>query len=644
MYQVKIKPGSVWLDMELDEDTQIALTFQLANIGDANIYCNRTNNISFPKSDVNKLNIQNAQIPNSAGTVQYTKIQCQVLDDGLDMLQDSYMIINSIKDKIEATIYSGNFNLISTLGEKKLSDLDLSDYDLTYCTATFDNQKAVYAGVKYPLIDWFSDSPIEDEMSMVDRKVYMKFYRPVMFLHTIINSIITSNGFTYGSATSPVLLNDMFLKLLIPVIDQRSITLEDMGYATKATDTGWLVNGYYDLIFDNIFAGAVNLFQFFEIGGGVDPTIFNVTATGRYTMYYEHVATISFAGSNWENGFVIKNQSGTVLFEYHEVVPGGFLTAILQKDFEVELTKDDIIHIEVYAFNPNGYTIKFDDIDWEISKNADQPIGIGNIFTIANNLPDITQIELLKWFLQIFGCFVKQTRDYTIWFKTIDEMITDCDDPASVDDWSELFAPDEDSEIGFITDLAQKNNFKYSEDDPIVATRFDSFITIDDKTIQPEQDYIQSQFAATEKNIRMSGLSLPSIKAIKDFEWSEGYKPRILIDNVNTPEGAALTVDDGFSTQTVTTNFPMCYFVNPVSGDPDLTMQSIITENYIGFSSVYNHPKIIKQKFWLSRMTIYNFDHFRPKYIKQLGGYYIVMKINGWINNQPTECELLKIL
>lgn len=649
MIEIYIKPALTWLKMDLDEGTQFALTFQLANIGDASIYANRSNNISFPKTAQNLLHIQNAQIPNSIGVIQYAKTEAKYIQDGIDLLQDCYFIVNSIKATIEATLYSGNYDLISILAEKKLNvDADygtesLTGYEYPWTTTVVDAKRAETSGVKYPLIDWFSDSPWEDTeyyMSEKTRAMWVKYYQPAIFLKDLIDKIITGHGFTYGSSTSPVLLNDLYLKSLIPCTTHITIVDVTTGTADIINPQLAQVPGEYPIIFDALTG--------FFFSPAITGDIYSSTVDGQLHITIDsHVEVNNPAPTGATSvGFKIYNSLGEEMWYGSNIVfsGGGTITVNPKFDFLLDIGDLEIFYFKFVVvdvnFPGNG---KILDMSVITITPAGSRIGIGYDYPIANNLPEITQIDLIKWFMQMFGCFIKQTKDRTIWFKTLDEFITDCGSPNNALDWSDKFAPDEEPEINFVTELGQKNYFMYADDDPMSGTKYNSYIAIDDQTIQPENNYVQSPFAASEYNLRMKGLRFPSIKAITDFDWSGSTQPRILIDNTSTPSGATLTVNDGFSTTTIATNFPLCYFVNPTIGDPDLTMQSLIAENYVGFSSVFNHPKIIKQRFWLSIMDIYNLDQFIPIYCKQLGGYYIVMKVVNWVKDEPTECELLKI-
>jgi hypothetical protein len=42
-------------------------------------------------------------------------------------------------------------------------------------------------------------------------------------------------------------------------------------------------------------------------------------------------------------------------------------------------------------------------------------------------------------------------------------------------------------------------------------------------------------------------------------------------------------------------------------------------------------------------LDVKELDFFKLKYIKQLGGYYYLLKVNGFTNDETTKCELLKV-
>lgn len=75
----------------------------------------------------------------------------------------------------------------------------------------------------------------------------------------------------------------------------------------------------------------------------------------------------------------------------------------------------------------------------------------------------------------------------------------------------------------------------------------------------------------------------------------------------------------------------------------ETSFQNYIDEYYQEFIAMLNSFQEIDAYFLLSAMDIYKLDYFKKIYVKQLGGFFYLNKINNYKSGKLTEVELIKI-
>lgn len=154
------------------------------------------------------------------------KADVLVLQDGNEVFKgfaklDNIVNVNG-KVEYEMSFYGNLANIFTTLGESKLSELDLSEYDHTYnktnqvnswdtsiikngsTYVNFSGGNPTGEGYLYPLIDYgFTNGSTFD----------VKHFFPAVYVKTIIDKIFAQAGFQY---TSNFFNSTFFKKLVIP--------------------------------------------------------------------------------------------------------------------------------------------------------------------------------------------------------------------------------------------------------------------------------------------------------------------------------------------------------------------------------------------------------------------------------------------
>jgi hypothetical protein len=127
-------------------------------------------------------------------------------------------------------------------------------------------------------------------------------------------------------------------------------------------------------------------------------------------------------------------------------------------------------------------------------------------------------------------------------------------------------------------------------------------------------------------------------KAIKDDGTIE-YKPLnnrfYILDEIVKTFDTPITIGSELSETTIT-SAPCETFAN-------LEFRNLIRDNYKEISYILNNAILYDVSVFLRQIEVANINFSKPKFIKQLGGYFILNKINNFIKNKPTKVELIKI-
>lgn len=185
-------------------------------------------NISLPATKNNRESlgfIQDISVNTSINPNK--KIKCWILTDTIVTI-DGYLQIKKINYNdnqksysIDVIVFSDNFNFFKEMGEKYLTDIDISELNHKW-----NNSNIVYSwtqsytnGYYYPLIDYGSNWNLQ----ILNPQVYFGFSTlgglvtsdlyPSIYVKYLFDKMIYENGYTY---TSNFLNSDRFKNLLIP--------------------------------------------------------------------------------------------------------------------------------------------------------------------------------------------------------------------------------------------------------------------------------------------------------------------------------------------------------------------------------------------------------------------------------------------
>ena len=392
--------------VDLDSDVVIPLNYAIADIRNP-----EAKNSTFSKTISLPGTVNNNEIfsflfntsvtVNSSGTYQYDlgfdpnlKSECVILYEGAEIFR-GYLELNKIVKiddysvRYEVTCTGNLVNLFFSIGEKFLSDVNLSEYNHNY---TYDVQKAswnnyIYKngttqafsygdGYVYPYIDYAMNNDTDWKVT---------HFRPAVYVYTILKKIFNSEGFSW---TSTFLESSLFKKLIIPYTQGQSLlsNAQILSRTFRASSTS-------DLSINTSGSGVYSVIPFQDDTTNPNFDTGNVYNTSTYQFTAAKSGTYNIIGAfNFDVQF---NTSGTTTL----TGTTGFQVANVYTKRNGNIINTLPIYIcpsNATYFFPNAVNIDSGyNSGVAIASGTWSQIGGGQIITqIALNQNDVIKLEL----------------------------------------------------------------------------------------------------------------------------------------------------------------------------------------------------------------------------------------------------------
>lgn len=290
---------------------------------------------------------------------------------------------------------------------------------------------------------------------------------------------------------------------------------------------------------------------------------------------------------------------------------GGYLLdAVVDLESELDLDETDYFSIGIRGLEPNGY-YSYRRYDTALPLFAIMrpheaiPADHQNLFPVAENLPDIGQMDFIKGVLGLFGGVIIPSSDKLI-LEHYDDILTRRD----AVDWTakmEMSAGIT-KYTGQLQGFAQNNIIKY-EDDVTLPVPPDITLVMQDETASLSRDMLKLPFAASRGSEALHYKYDREKGEIDDID----IKPRVFGFEYDA-EGTRKLV-----------------FLEDMAGD------RARMKYHEAFQSVIRKPVQISVNVRLHELDLAQLDLTRPVYLGQYGRYYAILKI------QTSETDLCKV-
>lgn len=258
---------------------------------------------------------------------------------------------------------------------------------------------------------------------------------------------------------------------------------------------------------------------------------------------------------------------------------------------------------------------------------------------IPRNLGFDTQADYVKAFVQRYGLtVVVDEPSKTVYMHTMRKIY---ENKALARDWSDKYVS-KSREIEFRQDGYARSNRLTMQDNEDDNVKDEGSFTIDDTTLEKDKELFSLPFEA--------GLDWHSANVTETTAYAS--VPVFEIDSEQETEVAKMTncTYSGGKPHLLRLSADTVGISNSYIGEKQyhrathITAQSLIDGYYPELTgSMLSMSKRLKADFYLLPSDIEAFDPFMPVYIRQLGAYFYVNKINNFIAGKLTSVELIKL-
>ena len=604
-------------DIELAPNVMIARTLQVNDIGSPQTrQASYTNTFNIPRTASNIKVFDMLGIIGNNSNIPYQKNEAYLYDEsGFCLVYKGWAVISETAKDFKCNIYDGIIDFYKAIDNKTLADLDLSALAHDKTVPEVKSTQNLSKPYVYILADYngkaIYDSKINTDFLVPSVKVPFLWQKIEAFTGYQLNGSFKTNPdfinlfLTYPKGVPPTLGADIYTNTSI---DRDVITAD---YSNRIVFPllqlySFINSAKLDVTTDSKSIIALVPIQI-KVTFVINP---NFTA---FQGGVEYNPIASFNGST----FVCDGTSRTISFLY---TLGQNET--LSFPFEFLLTPDQT------EFN----------------------VSVPDFFTSAS-IQELTNAVLFEE--EFAGMSIKQFVSEILWrfnltmfknpyensytLKYLSEIVN-----ASSIDWSDKF-DSLDSENYIYGDFGQRSwlRHRYNDENSFFN---DGYFDINNTNLPDSKSVISSVAYSPEFNQTQNIGFSTNLYKFWDKEAKEGgivnYKTLanrfyFLKAAEITLTGTSLTSEVLNQTDTITTAQREIF--------AGLSFKSIVDTYYSEMAFLLNQSKVFNVTLRLTEIDIVNMDFSKPVYIEQLGGSFLVNKIQNFIPFKDTKVELIKI-
>ena len=426
IYIESISGSGDYSKLELFNDEKIELTSTIQNIQDiSKVYTDFTQSFTVPASTNNNSILHHfyqsdVDVINNGWNFNF-RIRARIEIDLVPFRNGTIMmekanIKNGKTDSYTLTFYGDLVSLKDKFGKTKLSDLDLSDYDIEYSGSNVVSKIVTDADsdLMFPLISskrlWsYNDSTSTDITKISNAIKYTELF-PALKVRRILESIAIKFGLTFNSLffTST---NDKWDKLYMLLKNEEEYTPISKGTRLNITSPdGFLTfNNNPTIILPGDPLAFIDSYFIDVVNDTITPSALTFYSSYLYLSMY--------------------NVSSSNVFYYVDIYTDGVLTNTLKykgnvtniicKIFDkIDIGKKTSVYIRTestltYSVSLN---ISYDSIDWAKPIKVQSPITSSNFTDISSKIPDMTVADFFSGILKMFNatCYATSVDVFTL--------------------------------------------------------------------------------------------------------------------------------------------------------------------------------------------------------------------------------------
>lgn len=599
-----------------------------------------TKNIKIPRTPTNSQKLGFIGEFNSTGYgLPSQKLEVTYIVDNEYMIYKGWGVVEEVTDTYIALLaYDGLFDLYKAVENLTLADLDIDELEHSKTVENVLTSMTATTPYKYITADYGGKCTFEKSISGTTYNVInIDYMIPSVLVRFFIDKIFTYVGATYNG----IIFNE-------PEYRNLYMTYSN-GYTYDETPVDFYANSNLSVgAFENLNNSS---FQVIHNSPSPDsaygnfPLIFPqpiamyINKSGYYRL---KVSGQSYARVSYGTSF----QSTTMVNEriYYKFLIND--TKYVEANETVSLNVNDTV--KAIGYIKSNRTIQSVFLN---SQSLTYQYISGNQIDFRSSLKEFTVKDFLNEFIYRFGLTIykdKYEKNYT--FKMFKEILNVTNRYYTGNGGYTIY---ENSQIPDLSDkFVSKINEKYTYGSYAKNNKFTYKYNVDGATYNDTSFYIDNVNLSDEKVVLASKLYSTEENKTEAFKDNNYYNQYLLwekeIDDVGVVNYKVLTNHFHFLNAGVGSYWTGAPYIGS-----ELTNETVPLNYYYGvmdymispyveFERMMNDFKIIRAKMNFTLNDINNFDFSKLYYVKQLGGYYLVNKIQDYQLNKNCIVELLR--
>lgn len=394
------------LDLMNDIDTEFTFAIDdIADFGSKNTTFSKTINVAGSAKnnqvfgyifDLGNSNFTNDANPNVNYNFNASKVApCRIFVDGIQIFKGVLRLLEIVVTgqaiEYQCNVYGDLGGFMSALGNKRLEDLDFSEYDedwtVANITASWDNINA--SGVYYPLIDY-------GNVTTNNTDFQFKAFKPALYVKEYLNKIKDDSGYTWDF---PLLNTNLLKRLVVPSNRAVLTNSSTNAFSADANAATYNTDSYPD--FTVTTAGDFTLVGNAYRYNGTPPLSCTITLDLRGDFI-----NVQSDGVNYYDVTVaLRVNSGDVQSQTFPIsyLPLTFTTTL---QYTTTLNTNDTVDVYVYSA-ATEYSIDSGFLKIEAAGGVDVPVNYGEGIVINNSIPKgIFQRDFFLSICKMFNLYV----------------------------------------------------------------------------------------------------------------------------------------------------------------------------------------------------------------------------------------------
>jgi len=743
------------IEIELSPKDPTAFTFNTYEVASIEPLANYTNRFTIPFTNNNNIAFNFSEQVGSQTNLPYRKLPCTYIVNGVVIVQNGTAILDNVSASgYEVTIYSGIFDVFEQLGEKTLQDLEWSDLNHYYginevktLNENYWNGSSPQSNVCFPLMDWGAYTKGDD--------VDIKYQQPVIRYRYILDKIFDETGYTFEG----LILDDDVVNSMGLTISPDETSVSDEELLLRSFWASLNADKFTSLLYSDSGGGTVSnnntgtsivlvnvlaLFNSFDEADNFDSSTFykdSVNPVFKYkdnnlpvmsllnsSQYYQQVIpplnkssyksnwfqTITVSIHLWSKYYFLETTNGTTtLYPYYYVLVNNkikyqalidFQTGerdLFENEFTLVVDPGDVVKVLISAPEVNFLKQYNNDFSY-VKITAENSLLYNSVLNYNGLVPEIKLKDFVRDFFSMFALIMNPKQGKQIELISFGEIKRNIE---VLDDWSLKLDLTEKPQVSFRNgNFAQKNNYKYKQDDETKGYG-DSFFEIDDDVLNPETTIIELQtpssipfndmvYTSSQPSEGNSGVSIPRYTLFEADVWnaittysvndvvnfngviyfafaeSTNVEPGTNTDywrkqtlqyeqtttadsrlvlirrlgslDTMSPSESITYTDQEEDVEYEVINLPFAFFED--SQLPiSLHWNYLLANYYTEFIQMMENYKEVGVLMNLSEIDIQRLNFTKLKYVNYFGNLFYLSRVNDYLPNQSSKVNLIKI-